>query len=293
MELTNFSFYYSNSVDDEAVGAIAYRNSGNTFTGVPIHDFDMNLIVIYEREVDEPVLQHAIIRGEHCQVLSVGMGALQEALFSGQNSMLLNCFIDGEIINDNDGRLAVLRSEFLRFAGSLREQKLFVGFAHFLQRYADAKVHMKNGREMDAYQSIIGALHHWAEIELIERGIHPETAVFEQIIGLNTPVRKLYEELTDCTETLGQRIELVLLACEFSMTSKMADCSAVLLRIIRSRRMPWTIQELMQHPELEPVSNELPLVLRQLVYRKLVKEVSAWKETTLYGYEHIRYSTDY
>lgn len=293
MELTNFSFYYSNSVDDEAVGAIAYRNSGNTFTGVPIHDFDLNLIIIYEREVDEPVLQHAIISGEHCQVMSVGMVELQEALFSGQDSMLLKCMMDGEIINDKDGRLAVLRSDFLGFAGSLREQQLFVAFAHFLRKYADAKLHMKNGRELDAYQSIIGGLHYWAEIELIERGIHPESAVFEQIIGLNTPVRKLFEELTESTETLGQRIELVMLAFEFSMTSKLVDCSAVLLRTLRSRRMPWTIQELMQHPELEPVSNELPLILRKLVYRKLVKEVSAWKETTLYGYEHIRYSIDY
>lgn len=292
MELTNFSFYYRNSVDEEAVGAIAYRNSSHTFAGSPIYEFDMSIVVIYEREVDEPVVQHTLMSGERCQLLSVGMDALQQVLISGQDGILLRCFLDGEIINDHDGRLAVLRSDFLCFAGSLREQQLFIRFSQFLRKYVDTKVHMKDGRVLDAYQSILEGLHHWAAIELIERGIHPEAAVFEQITGLNTPVRKLYEELTISTETLGQRVELVLLACEFSMTSKLADCSAVLLRILRSRRMPWTVQELMQHPELEPVSNELPLVLRKLVYRKLVKETPSWKETKLYGCEHIRYSTD-
>lgn len=292
MELTNFSFYYRNSVDEDAVGAIAYRNSGNTFTGSMIHDFDLNIVVIYESEIDEPSIQHTIVSGERCQVLNVGIDKLQEALMYCKDSLLLKCFLNGEIINDNNGRLAVLRRDFLRFAGSLREQQLFVAFAHFLRKYVDAKAHMKNGRVMDANQSIIGGLQHWAEIELIERGIHPDVAVFEQIIGLNTPVRKLYEQLTVSTETLGQRIELVLLACEFSMTSKIADCSVLLLRILRGRRMPWTIQELMQHPELEPVSSELPLVLRKLVYRKLVKEVPAWKETVSYRGEHIRYSID-
>lgn len=292
MELTNLSFYYSNSVDEEAVGAIAYRNLDNTFHGSLVHDFDVNIVVIYEREVDEPAVQHTIMRGEHCQVLNVRMDELQQGLLSGQDNVLLKCFLEGEIISDSDGRLAILRRDFLRFSGSLREQQLFIGFARFLKKYVDAKVHMKDGRVMDAYHSILGGLHHWAEIELIERGIHPESAVWEQIMGLNTPVRKLYEELTVSNETLGQRIELVLLACEFSMISKMADCSAVLLRILRSRRTPWTVQELMQHPELEAVSDELALVLRKLVYRKHVKEVPVWKETLFYGCEHIRYSAE-
>ncbi|SMF71321.1 Nucleotidyltransferase-like [Paenibacillus uliginis N3/975] len=289
MELTNFSFYYSNSVDEEAVGAIAYRNLDNTFHGSLIHDFDISVVVVYVGEFDEPAVQHTILRGEHCQVLSVGIDELQQSLLSGEDNVLLKCFLEGDIISDTDGQLAVLRRDFLRFAGSKREQQLFIGFARFLQKYVDAKVHIKDGRVLDAYQSILGGLYHWAEIELIERGIHPESAVWEQMSGLNTPVRKLYEELTVSTETLGQRIELVMLACEFCIISKMADCSAILLRILRNRRTPWTVQELMQHPELEPVSSELPLILRKLVYYSLVKEVSAWKETIMYGYEHIRY----
>lgn len=292
MELTNFSFYYSNSVDEEAVGAMAYRNLENTFHGSLVHDFDINVVVVYKDEVDESAIKHTILRGEHCQVLSVGIEKLQRSLLSGQDNVLLKCFLEGDIISDTDGQLAVLRRDFLRFSGSKREQQLFIGFARFLNKYVDAKVHMKHGRVMDAYQSILGGLYHWAEIELIERGIHPESAVWEQMSGLNTPVRKLYEELTFSTETLGQRIELVMLACDFSLISKMADCSAILLRILRSRRTPWTVQELMQHPELEPVSTELPIILRKLVYGSLVKEVPAWKETVLYGCEHIRYCAE-
>ncbi|WP_106766946.1 nucleotidyltransferase-like protein [Paenibacillus faecalis] len=292
MELTNFSFFYSNSVDEEAVGAIAYRNSENTFHGSLVHDFDISIVVVYKDDVDEPAVRHTILQGEQCQVLSVGIDKLQRKLLTGQNHVFLKCILEGEIISDTNEQLAVLKRDFLRFSGLRRDHLLLIGFARFLQKYMDAKIHMKNGRIMDAYQSILGGLYHWAEIELIERGIHPEAAVWEQITGLNTPVRKLYEELTVSTETLDQRIELVLLACEFSMVSKIADCSSILLRILRSRRTPWTVQELMQHPDLESVSSELPLILRKLVYCSLVKEVPVWKETVLYGCEHIRYCAE-
>ena len=85
---------------------------------------------------------------------------------------------------------------------------------------------LKEERGLDAYHTLLEGLHHWGQLELIERGIHPESAVWEQITGLNTPVRKLYEELTVSTETLGQRVELALLAYEFSMISKLESSAA-------------------------------------------------------------------
>lgn len=289
VELTNFSLYYNNSVDEKALGAIAYCNRVKSFHGSLVHDFEINVVAVYEGDVLEPSVQHCYFRGERCQLLSISLKELERGLMEGCDDVLLKCLLEGNIIKDSDGRLAQMRSHFLRFSGSLREEKLFKAFARFMQKYVDAKTHMKHQHVLDAYQSILGGLHHWAEVELIERGIHPETAVWEQVVGLNTPVRKLYEELTESTETLGQRIELVLLACEFYESSKMADCSAVLLRILRSRRQPWTIQELLQHTLLGQVQAELPLILRKLVGRSLVKETGPWKEPGKFGCEYIRY----
>lgn len=292
VELTNFSFYYGNTVDEEAVGAIAYRNSDKRQQGLLVYDFEVNIVVVYDGTPDEPPIQHSIVGGERCQVVSIGLDDLHRELLSGTHKVLIKCFLEGDIIKDDQDRLSNLRRDFLRFAEPFREQKLFIGFAHFLQKYIDAKMLLKEERVLDAYHTLLEGLHYWGQLELIERGIHPESAVWEQITGLNTPVRKLYEELTVSTETLGQRVELALLAYEFSMISKLESSSALLLRVLRSRRNPWTIQELILHPELAPVGKELPIVMRKLVYQSLVKEVPIWRGVRSYGSEAIRYYTD-
>ncbi|MOA14873.1 hypothetical protein D3C78_1350010 [compost metagenome] len=84
----------------------------------------------------------------------------------------------------------------------------------------------------------------------------------------------MFEELTDSKETLEQRIQLVLLASEFSVMSKMEDCCSFLLNILGSRKSAWSIQELVDMPELIHIKAELPMMLRRLVYRTLVTEVT-------------------
>lgn len=288
MELTNFSLYYGNSVDKDAIGAIAYRNKDQTVYGSIIDDFQTNIVVVYEGEVDEPYIQHFMVRDEHCQIMNVAMEDFRKELLNGTHKVLLKCLLEGDIIKDSDDRLYSMRRDFLTFEEPIRERKLFIGYANFLQKYVDAKMLMKEERLLDAYFCTLEGLHHWAELELLERGIHPNTAVWDQVTGLNTPVRKLYEELTASTETLGQRIELVLLACDFSMVSKLEHCAAPLLRLLRSRRSPWTMQELMLHPELEALRSVMPIVLRQLIYRSIVKEAAVWKEARAY-HEPVRY----
>ncbi|WP_397332581.1 nucleotidyltransferase-like protein [Paenibacillus sp. JSM ZJ436] len=289
VELANFSLYYRYSVNENALGAVAYRNRDSAFCGSLVHDFELNLLVVYEVEWDEPAVQHIQGLDKSFQLISVSLQELQEGLMNGEDSMIIRCLLNGDLIKDTDGRISQLRRDFLRFSGSLKEQKQFIGFARFLRHYVDTKTHLRHKNMLDAYQSITESLRYWACIELIDRDIHPEFAIWEQVSGLNTPVRKLYEELTLSSETLLQRIELVLLACEFSVLSRMADYSAPLVRILRSRKLPWTIQELMLHPAMEPVLDDLPLMIRKLSYRSIIHEEAGWKESLRPGWDHIRY----
>ncbi|MOA36147.1 hypothetical protein D3C78_1576540 [compost metagenome] len=84
----------------------------------------------------------------------------------------------------------------------------------------------------------------------------------------------MLDELTDNKETLEQRIQLVLLASEFSVMSKMEDCCSLLIHILSSRKSAWSLQELMEVPDLVYIKAELPMLLRKLVHRSLVTEVT-------------------
>jgi hypothetical protein len=87
--------------------------------------------------------------------------------------------------------------------------------------------------------------------------------------------------LTTSKETVAQRVELILLACDFSVMSKMEKCSQVLLRLLESRSEPWSYEELAQHADMAQSKPELGLLLNKLVKKLLIREVAVAKDSTM------------
>ena len=94
-------------------------------------------------------------------------------------------------------------------------------FSLFISKFIQSKEYLAEEHYLDAYSNILESLHHWARIVIIEENHYPELTVWRQVRLINPGVDKLYEELTLSSETLRQRVELVILACEFSVMSKM------------------------------------------------------------------------
>ncbi len=290
MKLSNLYLQYKEVFDENTLGAIVYQqHNHNKIHGSLFHDYDILLLVV--EGLDQNMVNHVMFGDRRFQVLQTNHRSLRRWLVAGEKCDLVKCLLEGDIIVDTDGRLANLCLEFEEFKQPLRDQEMFLEFSRFLWLYLESKRYMNEGHIMDAYHSVIQSLHHWARIELIERGIRPQDKVWEQVRGLSTAVHKLYEELTVSKETLKQRVELVLLGCEFSVLSKMAVCSVLLINVIGSRAKPWSIRELIQHPELEVVNEELPIVLRNLVYRSIIKEVKMENGMNPHGKHNVLYST--
>lgn len=289
MKLSNLYLQYKEVLDEDTLGVVVYQQYDHKFQGSFFHDFELLLLVVQVSE--QSLVKHVMFGEKRCQVLYVGLKSLRRWLIAGEKNDLFKCLLEGDIILDTDECLANLCLEFEEFNQPLRDQEMFLEFSRFLKLYLEAKHYMGEGHIMDAYDSVIHSLHHWARIELIERKIRPQANVWEQVRGLNTAVHKLYEELTVSKETLKQRVELVLLGCEFSVLSKMAECSTLLIRVMGSRAKPWSIGELIQHPELELMGAELPLVLRKLVYRSYIKEVKTGNDVKSHSKHNILYST--
>ncbi|MBP1990929.1 nucleotidyltransferase-like protein [Paenibacillus eucommiae] len=204
----------------------------------------------------------------------VDPSALEQWIRNGDNRNIIHWLLKGEILLDQNTYLEGLRHRMLEFPGDLREQKLLIEFSLFLRKYLQSKEHLLDDHLLDAYNNILEALHHWARIVIIEEGFHPEITVWRQIRAINPGIYKLYEELTTSKETLKQRVQLVLLACEFSVMSKMERCCIALIDIMGLRELPWSPDELQNHPQLAEIKVELPLLLNKLVKKSLIKEVA-------------------
>ncbi|SEU25089.1 nucleotidyltransferase-like protein [Paenibacillus sp. NFR01] len=277
MELSNLTLTSGEIFDRNVLGAVALRQMDQPpAQSALLHDFDMVVLMLHADKYNERTLTHTFNGDKRTQTIHVGLPALERAVLRGDNNELLTSLMEGEVIWDPQGILGEMRHEILTFSKALKERVLLVEFARFLHLNVKAKRYLDAGCTMDAYNCVLIALYHWARIEVAEAGLFPQPAVWEQVKHLNSPVYKLYEELTVSTETLEQRVELILLGCEFTLMSKMAYCCGLLLDTLGSRKGTWSVKDLLEHPDLCQLEAELPFVLRKMVSRSLIKEITDW-----------------
>lgn len=240
-----------------------------------VDGFDqLNLIVTtLEQPVNET--KHFLSdEGQSIQERWIDRKSLGKWILVGQDRRIIQWLLNGEIVMERFDYLSQVRKELLSFSNHFKAKKLFIEFNLFLSKFLHSKEYLHDGHFMDAYSNTLVALHHWARLVIIEEGYLPELTVWNQVKTIHPAVYKLYDELVQGNEELSQRIELVLLASEFSVMTKMPQSCAFLIDIIRSRPEGWTIQDLMNHPDIVELKLDISLVLNKLVNRSLIKEAA-------------------
>ncbi|NBD24345.1 nucleotidyltransferase-like protein [Paenibacillus glycinis] len=256
-------------------GLISLAAIDNPFAYNPLIDgLDLLILIVTEREDAAEGTEHISYDGERVQIRTVTPDTLEQWTTGGENRSIIQWLARGEILLDRDDYLANLRDSLLSFPSALRSQKELVEFAGFIRTYLQAKQDLQDNNLLDAYSNVLAALNHWAHIAFIEEGVHPELAVWRQMRRFNPGIYKLYEELTISPESLEKRVQLVLLACEFSVMSKMKSSCGLLFTILESREEPWSVMELQLHPMLADLHMDLSLLLQKLVMRGYVREVA-------------------
>ncbi|WP_028550035.1 nucleotidyltransferase-like protein [Paenibacillus sp. UNC451MF] len=276
--------------EDEAVMSILAVDNPSMFSAIT-DGFDLLLLVIVKEGLQTDQQYHYIKDDCRIQERWFGPSAIQQLILHGEHRNLIYWILKGEILLDRNMYLEGLRHRMLEFPSDMREHKLLIEFSKFLRKYMESKEYILEDHLLDAYNNILEALHHWARIVIIEAGSHPEITVWRQVKTINPGVYKLYEELTLSNETLKQRVQLVLLASEFSVMSKMERCCRLLISVLSSREDAWSLSELQQCEKLTDVRFELPIILSKLVKKSLAKEVIYTLDEQLSLLE-IRYTTN-
>ena len=259
----------------DAPGLIGVFLIDNPYRYNPLIDgLDLLLLAVVERDEHEKSVRHVRTDGKRMQIRTVATAVLDEWIAGVENRSIIPWIVRGEILMDRDGYLERVKQRVIDFPEELRKEKLAAEFSAFLRKFLHAKQDLQDGNILDANSNVLAALHHWAHISLIEDGVHPELTVWAQMKKYNPGIYKLYEELTTSMESLEKRVQLVLLACEFHVISKMKSCCRLLLDLIKSREEPWSMSELMARPELKSLRLDLSLLLRKLVTRGLIREVA-------------------
>ncbi|MFC4601937.1 nucleotidyltransferase-like protein [Cohnella hongkongensis] len=276
--------------EEEGVESLLLMN--NPFSHQPRLDgLDRLILMVKEIGPTDKEIEHWMWENARVQVRRVSREQLESWIVGSSNRGSVYWLINGDILLDRDGYLADLRARLLNWSALIKEQKLLSEFSRLVRSYLQAKQELKDGQVLDAYSNVLACLHYWAHIVLVEEGMHPELTVWEQMRKVNPGIYKLFEELTTSPETLEQRVQLVLLACEFSMMNKMETSCALLIRLIASREEPWTPSELTRHPELAGLSLDLSVLLYKLANRGCLREIAKSASVRGSGFLELQYTS--
>lgn len=289
VRVDNKALFYSEWFGEEK-GLISLLLNSNASTYQPmIDDMDRLCVLIMDEVEPGREIEYFIRDGVRILVKRVTPAQLEDSLRSRDTRNIVQLLTQGEILIDRGGYLTDVRNRLIEWTPLLKEQQLLSEFSKFARTYLQAKQDIKDGQVLDAYANVMASLHYWAHLVLIEEGMHPEFTVWEQLRSVNPGVYKLFEELTTSQETIEQRVQLLLLACEFSVLTKMESSCALLIRIIGSRPEPWSPAELMQHPHLAGLAIDISLLLQKLTKRGCILEVARPHEAHGAGVLELRY----
>lgn len=240
----------------------------------PVTDgFDAILLVVTQNIQELWYVNHYHYDDKKVQVITVNKEELNQWLAAGSNRRAVEWIMYGKILFDRNEYISSLKERLEDFPYELRKEKLCIEFGRLIRRYQEGKDLLRSGDSLDAFNQILHALHHWARLSVIENGFHPEVTLWKQVKNIDPEIYKLYDELVMGSEPLNKRIELLLLASEFSLGSKTKLASAHLIEVMSTKKEPWLFQELLLRPEVKEYALDLGILLEHLLKKHVVEEI--------------------
>lgn len=279
------SIYQERASNPSTLGILLIEKSNlnNTNTNA----FQTILLVIVDNNHENIKIKHYSYGDQKVALYIINEQTLKNWILLGQNRNIYDWIFSGKILFERNDYLQLLTTELRDFPFHNRKLRIGLEFAKLIRRYLDGKLLYEKKHFLDAYNHIIHALHHLARLSIIEKGIHPELTVWNQVKQLDPEIYKLYEELVSSEESIHKRLELLFLASEFFIHSKTELGAAHLMEVLQGKDQ-WSIQEILEHPELEVYSIDLFGILEHLIEKEYIEVVLLESKGKIINHRHYR-----
>ncbi|MFC4401479.1 nucleotidyltransferase-like protein [Gracilibacillus xinjiangensis] len=228
-------------------------------------NFDTILLVVVADSEQKWLVKHYEYEDKSAALHVIKQEVLEDWINTSRYRLAIEWIINGRIIYDRNQYLEKLKETLRVFPTEKRKLKLAIEFSKLTRNYTEGKNLYHSGDYLDAYSRMLRSLHYLARISIIDKGYHPEVMVWKQVKRIDSQIYKLYEELIRSKEDIKKKVELMLIAIEFSINKIIDICSDHLLDIMRERNEPWGYGELKVHPEAEPYIYDLVNVMDYLI----------------------------
>lgn len=259
--------YQERAAQPETLGVILInkRDDATNMTDT----FDSVLLIIV-KEADHPIFSKHYMFGDSKMVMHIlTEERLRKWIFIGTNKRLVDWIFQGKVMFDRNEFLYKLKSELQEFPFFGRKIKTGIQYAKLIRSYLEGKELFDKGHYLDTYNHVIASLHHLARLSVIDSGLYPEVTVWAQVKKIDPAIYKLYEELVTSTEAMDKRLELIFIASEFLINSRVHDGAQHIVEVMLEKPF-WTIQQLHDHEELSYYSTDLEVFIEYLVEKNYI-----------------------
>ncbi|RNB52540.1 hypothetical protein EDM57_21455 [Brevibacillus gelatini] len=239
---------------------------------VPFRDGAFYLVVVNQPQT-EGKIRRLHLQGRVVMEQQISTWQLEKGAVCGLDERLAAMLGRAEVLWDKDGYMKQMKLRLNRLPSAIQKKLICREYSQLLRFFHETKEFLQQGLILDAYHSLIQSLHSWARLIVYEAGEHPQAALWSQVKQMDSSVFKLYEELSVNGEALEKRIELLVLAIEFWITSKIKESVTFLMEVMETKTGPWRLEELMNHPAIVDAKIEVPLLIDKMIQRLLIQEV--------------------
>jgi hypothetical protein len=262
------SIYWERASHPSTLGILLVEKG--QFALTPYDVIQTVLLEIVERGEKEMDIVHFSDGRRQIGLMTIDKETIRDWLFFGKNKKIINWIYSGKILFERNDFFHHLIKELQDFPFNDRKIRIGLEFCKLISSYLDGKRLYQKKNHLDAFNHVIRALHHLARLSIIEKGMHPELTVWDQMKQIDPEIFKLYEEFIRSEEPLEKRLELLFLASEYMIRSKTELGAAHIADILKQKAF-WSVQELFEHPELKIYSIDLLILLEYLLDREYIE----------------------
>lgn len=238
----------------------------------PLTDnFDVILLIIVKNENQSWHVKHYEFDDKTAALHVVSEDLLIEWIDTSTYRRAIEWIVSGKVVFDRNEYINDLKEQLRSFPSSKRDLRKAIEFGKLVKSYNEAKDLYESHHHKDAYSRMINSLHYLARLAVIEKGFHPEVTVWKQVRQIDPEVYKLYEELIQSNEEIEKRVQLMILAIDFVISTRARYSAKHLLDIMGEREGSWSYSELKTHPLLTPYGLDLTAIVSYLAEKNIIK----------------------
>lgn len=247
---------------------------GNDIDNTIAKNTYINILAIVE-ESKSISQKNLVIKEEkiHLHIQYMTLEELRYYINNNIENIMYKNKLDGQIVYDKNDNIKNIVEMLEKKRRENKKVCLLKEFGSLINNFNDSKRLLKCDKFYDGFKHVIDAMNNWGNLVLIENNMIISEESWESVKKLDIGVYKLYEELLSSSEPIEDKIKLIHLVFENTITIKLNKYAGLLMDIFKNNKV-LSLEEVLNDKRINKFDLEqyLEPLFKEYTNRNVFKE---------------------